>query len=555
MAIAGEEMIYWYRLDPEKIERAVSMLIVRTHEGAQAIDGSGGDGGRDIVWQGPEGLVIFEVKSFSDSLTSSRKRQIKRSLRRASAHNPMRWVLILPLNQTPPSEKWFKSLKNEYPNILLEWRGKSWLDAQFAQFDDLRRLVEGDEYVLHERAREFEKEQAVLANGIDDVMDRNRNLVKRAQDISPCWGVGITANPDGTQEITLSEKYPGAADLDPVSIKPTFAFEIGDEEAESVRAQLEDVLNYGGDISVDERYLQSLDIEASEETKKLIGMDGKTGRFEISSIRDKEGFPLPAVLEVLDGTSQVQANLPVVFNERIGGSKGVKIVGSDASGVLAVTQTLDNPVDSRYRGSLNFSFGGIAEKIPYALRPIADFLSALSSDSTIELRLGSSPMSWGTLDGGQLEGLKETARVIIAIDEFQKIFSTQFRIPADLTHEDIRRIEMANDLMQHGSTDWIYDGIKMDIHPDRLESFLSKSENELGAILVRMEYQKFKIADKEFDLGPVQLHCSKMRIANWGELKDMSAGDGHPVARWVCMDGEKLRISRIANAENNGISI
>lgn len=72
-------MLAWEKLDPHRLERAVQLLIQAMHPGVTAMDGAGGDGGQDVHWDSPFGLVIFEIKSFSDRLTSGRRGQIRDS--------------------------------------------------------------------------------------------------------------------------------------------------------------------------------------------------------------------------------------------------------------------------------------------------------------------------------------------------------------------------------------------------------------------------------------------------------------------------------------------
>lgn len=100
-------MIRWEGLDPARVERAVKLLLRRLHPDAQGIDGAGGDDGRDIQGTGPDGLVIFEVKSYASRLTGSQKRKIRRSLAKAAAHSPVRWVVVVPLDPSPAEQSWF----------------------------------------------------------------------------------------------------------------------------------------------------------------------------------------------------------------------------------------------------------------------------------------------------------------------------------------------------------------------------------------------------------------------------------------------------------------
>jgi hypothetical protein len=60
----------------------VAVLISRIHPEAQRIDGSGGDGGRDVQLPLPTGLEIFELKSFTGRMTATRRRQVEKSLKK-----------------------------------------------------------------------------------------------------------------------------------------------------------------------------------------------------------------------------------------------------------------------------------------------------------------------------------------------------------------------------------------------------------------------------------------------------------------------------------------
>ncbi len=50
--------VHWESLSRETYEDMVAVLISRLHPDAQRIDGSGGDGGRDVQIPADDGLVI-----------------------------------------------------------------------------------------------------------------------------------------------------------------------------------------------------------------------------------------------------------------------------------------------------------------------------------------------------------------------------------------------------------------------------------------------------------------------------------------------------------------
>ncbi|MEV4315670.1 hypothetical protein [Actinocrispum sp. NPDC049592] len=155
-------MIQWERLDPATIESAVKALLVELYPDARPIDGRGGDGGRDVRWDSPAGLVIFEIKSFAgERLKPQQRREIEKSLARAAGHRPSRWVLIVPTDHSPSEEAWFDRLIAAHPDIALEWRGVSWLNNQFGKREYLRRLVEAESYELLRLAQQFGHEAVV----------------------------------------------------------------------------------------------------------------------------------------------------------------------------------------------------------------------------------------------------------------------------------------------------------------------------------------------------------------------------------------------------------
>jgi hypothetical protein len=63
------------RLSSGVYEDMVAVLLSRLHPKAQRIDGSGGDGGRDVQIPLATGLEIFELKSFTGRLSREQNRR------------------------------------------------------------------------------------------------------------------------------------------------------------------------------------------------------------------------------------------------------------------------------------------------------------------------------------------------------------------------------------------------------------------------------------------------------------------------------------------------
>ena len=161
------------RISPTVYEDMVAVLISRLHPEAQRIDGSGGDGGRDVQLPLPTGLEIFELKSFTGRMTAPRRRQVERSLKKAAEHNPTAWHLVVPIKPSPSEIKWFEKATEDYP-FACDWLGLDWLDGHIANHAELPRYyIEGSSDEIVRVLVELNREQAYLAGGLPDAIDRD----------------------------------------------------------------------------------------------------------------------------------------------------------------------------------------------------------------------------------------------------------------------------------------------------------------------------------------------------------------------------------------------
>ena len=86
--------VKWDELNPGLYEDMVAVLLSNIYpEAAERIDGSGGDGGRDVQLRNGSELDGFELKSFTGRMTSGRRVQVKRSLQRAAPLGLRSWTL------------------------------------------------------------------------------------------------------------------------------------------------------------------------------------------------------------------------------------------------------------------------------------------------------------------------------------------------------------------------------------------------------------------------------------------------------------------------------
>ena len=372
--------IRWSGLDPATVERAIKSLILELHPGARPIDGAGCDGGRDVRWDAAEGLVIFEIKSYADRLKPTQKSKIKKSLGNAAAHCPIRWVLVLPLDHSPSEERWFDELQRDHPDITLDWLGSSWLDLEFGKREHLRRMVEGDGYELLRRSHEFEKEQAVLAGGMVDVVARLTGLRSRANELSLYWVADIALDA-GRLQIKYRERYPGAAQLDPVIPLPVFLFPPEEPEAVEAERLLNDFYDYGGDVEVDGKYVADFRVDVSPESWELFALftEGPTVSLRLTSQSQVPDDPPTLQLVAADATGRPKFRLPLRTDPPTEGERGIRVHGHEATGRIQVTLTMDKP-ELGGAHQVDIAFKGIAGELPYAVRPAFDIFTHLDQD-------------------------------------------------------------------------------------------------------------------------------------------------------------------------------
>ena len=133
--------IPWQDLRPVEVEDLIAAVLVRTVDGAERIDGSGGDGGVDVVVRRPGGDHVYEIKSFHRRLTPAQRRQVVRSLQTAVKlqRDMSAWTLVLPLDPSPAEHQWLREVLAAETTANVSWMGRTTVEAAFAERPDLAR--------------------------------------------------------------------------------------------------------------------------------------------------------------------------------------------------------------------------------------------------------------------------------------------------------------------------------------------------------------------------------------------------------------------------------
>lgn len=547
----GEDgaMFNWEQ-DPKQTERGAQLLLKRRYPGLQSFDGAGGDGGRDASLITPDGHTVFEVKSFG-RLDSTRRRQVERSLKKAvqSAPDMTRWVLVIPMNMTPrrpgaksSEQSWFEEkLPTLAPGVDLNWYGQDWLDAALAENMDIQRFIEGPDSQVLQRAGEFGMEQAVLADGATDLDARLAGLQRRVDEVSPYWTVDFAVL-DGIRMQTLRAKTPNAPVIDPITITPTFAFKAGDAEDQRLRAQFEQTLAFGGRVDLPAGYVTNLDIDASEEARKLfLAGDPSTSEFSFISTREALEHRIRCRYQVLDGgdkDASVLSEFSVFLAERTAGSVGVTLYGSDAAGFAEFEVSLPRPPSfsgggevtllesPRLRFTLQDSLVGFDID---SLLPVVRTLAAATTGTRIRFLLP----ELGYVDSEELVKpsfltASATYQLVADLHRMQEVTGAAYTFPANVTNGHVDELRRA--VRQLDGEDVDHDGgFVLNLRTESVGAFLATldktpEQGRQGGLMMASEFVEIEVGDLQLVYGPSAFWAPHPQLTNRAELEAIAAG-------------------------------
>lgn len=533
-------MLNWDQ-DPKRTERGIQMLLRRRFPGLRSLDGAGGDGGRDAQHITPDGRTVFEIKSFG-RLTSSRRRQVERSLRTAviSAPDMTRWVLVIPMNMTPTrpgvrssEEAWFDDeLPKCAPGVDLDWWGLDWLDDQVAGNMDIQRYIEGTDGQLLSRAREFEFEKAVLAGGAQDLRTRIENLRGKVDEISPFWTLDFSIR-DGVQTTILRAKVPDAHLLDPIKFTPTLTFRRDHPGDEELRQRFEHTLAFGGTVDLPAGYVTDLEIEASDEARLLFsGGDPKDSGFSIISQREQLDRPIRCSYQVLGDDDSVLAEFHVYLRERTAGARGATLYGSDAAGVASFEVGVPRPTNVGADETVQPGSARLHLELPdslvgydiCSLLPIVRTLAAAAEGTRLRFELpGLGHVSSGLLEAPKFVDVAPILQVIEDLHRMEQVTGSVLRFPANMTIGEVNELrdavrQLDGETVEHDG------GLALHLRPEAIGGFLEvlSSATEggaLGGFLAVNDNRQIKLGELTLHYGPAAFWAPHPRVTNVAELE------------------------------------
>jgi hypothetical protein len=495
-------------------EDMVAVLLSTLYPEAERLDGSGGDGGRDVQLRHDGRLDLFELKSFTGRLGTAqgRRAQVERSLERAAAHDPDSWTLVVPVDHTEGELAWFDGLRRRY-QFPLTWRGRTWLDQQLATHPAITRyLLEGGDSHVVRVLRELQQEQAALAGGIPDALKRLQVLRQRIDELSPHYRLDITIAGD-TITMALRPRYRGAERDQPILVAGSFSFPDTPTGREAAQ-QLERALDFGEAVVVEPEHVRDLRVdlpgrlgEGVSDPKIILGpaedpafrLDGR------ATISDPAGAPL--------------GSLTLRFDQRQAGRRGGVLSGQDITGILRLQMRVDT---ATHKGNINFQLGEPAEELlPGALLPTLRVLRHFHAPNRLDLQIGGTRALKQPTPLPEAEPVTDAFLTLVEdLEQVQAASTAVFPLPKQLTREDMAAIRRAARLIAGERVAIATTGPATTTIVLRDPQFFEKllvGDTPVSFTFTEGNYVE-TIAGVDVPLGPALVTLSSATVANRSEL-------------------------------------
>ena len=436
------DRVRWQDVDRDTYEQMTAVLISRLYPNAQRIDGSGGDGGRDVQVPLETGLEIFQLKSHTGRMKASQRSQVRDSLRTATQRNPAAWHLVVPIDHTPGELEWFENLTKNYPFPCL-WHGLTWLDTHMAKMPEIARYyLEDARDEIIRLARQLQLEQMALSGGIFDAIDRFIAIQEQLDGLDPHYTFHLSSHPDGRRSVAVVPRYSGALTDAPILVRPEFLFPDTPEARDTLQA-LQDTINYGSSCTISSEYISRIAVDMPAG----LGGEYESGELTLGAA-DSEAVPdLTAQLQVRNDGGIVTTQLPLRLIRRTAGQRGGILNFLDASG--AVTATLRLDATSR-QANFNYHFSEPDRYSPTTLLPTVRFVAEVGRAASVAVLINGMECGVGepTLDRNHAAEAKDFATLLEALVFLQTHTSIYFEIRGNLTPDEVHDLDKAVRLLR-----------------------------------------------------------------------------------------------------------
>lgn len=477
--------IPWPSLGADKIEDVLSMLLNHLYPTSQRIDGSGGDGGRDVQLNVGEELHVFEIKSFTARLGTAQKAQIRRSLLRAATLTPTDWTLLVPIDPTPAELRWFENVLASLVPFPIRLLGKTRLETELAQRPFIAR------YYIEDAHREVDRlvtlykaEKSALTGGVPDALERVEHIARQLNEIDPYYRFQITTDGASSSVVVTIPRYDRAAQERPLEINISFRFP-DTEEGRQVASDFQRHVDYGTPTSIPGEFVERFD----SNMPLAFGNDFVPSRMDVSPRPFTGSMTLLARAKGPDG--RLAAELPIKLTSMSRGQLGGIFEGKDRTGCLSISMTYapgqSAPFTLRFRADHPYS--------AFDMRVLARFLSETQSPNTFAIAdEQGTEFAHAELSEPELSvGAPQLAELMDDLVLIQWAAGTTRDVGPDYTPADLASAAMAAALLRGEEVSAAWNSITLDLAddaPEEMRALFLLSDRRLQAVVAKPHIAK-----------------------------------------------------------------
>lgn len=512
-------VVDWDRVGQADFDRIVEALLYREYPGITAINGRGGDQGRDLIHDHDGILTIYQLKYFPGGFPAdnrSRRRQIVGSFRAAMAHKPNHWTLVVPDNLTDGERSFVHDLKVPTHQLTTpaEAVGRKELDALCIKFPDVAEYFTRNQ--LEHVLKLANRASASIAEPFTDLPKGIHALANLADMATgPDWGLNF-ARQGNKVLLEVFPKHAASSQVSPITIK---AFVNPVQLSAETRAALDYGLNR--QIVLPALAVQVRGPKELEFDRPNVELLLEPGRSAIDPGTQFE-FRFP------DGSSYCSE-----VSYAGAGRRGYNI--SSKIGKVAKFELL-MPFDDESDGNFDITVM-LASANPAEAVQIYDLWFALADASRVDFFLDGRRLATARWTGGikkndrvEMKIQRELAEDLRIVQEHSKQY---FPVPHELTGVE-RALYRAVRLLLQGKRTTIplwreLTGVMTDGVDETTRQLLVTGR---GAIRAALSQDFIEIGSRRFTVGPLVAMHPDVDIVDAGDaltLVDKGAAAGHPV--------------------------
>lgn len=477
--------VEWTRQSGEDVETVVGMLLCSKYPNAVRVRPSQGDGGIDIFLPGPAGWgkerAVWQIKRYSQNLTSTPKRAIKNSFKRVVESSEkdgwriIEWHLVMPLDLTTQNLGWLDQITDgaefpcethglllcdtlaaDYPNVI-DYYLRDGKDRLQAGMDNLTKI-------LSRRMNRQDDEPLMPADVIGDLASIHNAL----NECDPFYRYKFDSSdepppdePSPSDEgliaayavrqdsiwITIKIYARSLAALEERPITWRLQFAVPTEDIE-LRRQVEKFIDYGAPLTMPVGTVTgSLDLPA--------GLGGDLGRASLKvtnlverPFNDDENELAIAMLAPDSDTAI--ASTTIKRTEFSQGESGARSVWVDKANLFTLEMLANRatPRNLTWNFSIEYDLNG---RRPAEIVDSLEFLAAMHAPNRIGIGLTYGPReftSGGTAPDRESDNAaKRWSTVAHALARIQDHISVLLRMPAEMSMDQAVEIVTAAKLL------------------------------------------------------------------------------------------------------------